>query len=184
MLLWAFGLAPLSIVFVNTYTQNYSLVRWPSPKLLLFTLGTRTFVGRTLSPLTMQVASMPLGLVLTQALLISCSTHLSKLLYFQKAAAVVTIIDPMHIKDCEEQRKGSICTRQIEYSSNRPLPTFPQSSVQKEGGGVYFWELTVCKLCALENVSSGVCFWESMFWASTPSHYAYNMSTSVVEGMD
>ena len=123
-------------MFVNTYTQNYySLVRWPLPKLLLFTLGTRTFVGRPLSPLTTQVASMTLGFVLTQALLISCSTRLSKLLYFQKAAAVVTIIDPTHIKDCEEQREGSICIRQIEYSSNHPLPTFPQSSVQKGGGG-------------------------------------------------
>ena len=141
-------------MFINTYTQNYSLVRWPSPKLLLFTLGTQTFVGRPLSPLTMQVALMPLGLVLTQALLISCSTRLSKLLYFQKAAAVVTIVDLAHIKDCKEQREGSICTRQIEYSSIGPSPLLPQSSVQKEGG--YFWELTVCKLCALEI--SGVCF--------------------------
>ena len=140
-------------MLVNTYTQNYySLICWPLPKLLLFTLGTQTFVGRPLSPLTMQVASMLLGFVLTQALLISCSTHLSKLLFFQKAAAVVTIIDPTHIKDCEEQREGSIYTRQTEYSSNRPLrvPTFASKWCSKSGGiflGAYGMQIMCSRKC-------------------------------------
>ena len=47
---------------------------------------------RPLLSLTMQVASMPLGLVSTQVPLISCSTRSSKLPFIQKAAAVVTIV--------------------------------------------------------------------------------------------
>ena len=51
--------------------------------------------GRPLSPLTMQVASMPLSVVLTHALLISCNTRSVKSLFFQKAVAV------HHDRDCQ-----------------------------------------------------------------------------------
>jgi len=47
---------------------------------LLLALGTRAYVGCPLSPLMMQVASMPLSLVSTQAPLISRSTHSVKLM--------------------------------------------------------------------------------------------------------
>ena len=73
-----FGLALSSIVFVNTQMQKYySLVCWPSPTFLVLALETRTYAGSL--PRTMQVASMPLGLVSTQVPLISCSTRSSKL---------------------------------------------------------------------------------------------------------
>ena len=44
--------------------------------------------GCTLSSLTMQVASMSLSVVSTQALLISSNTYSVKLAFFQKAVAV------------------------------------------------------------------------------------------------
>ena len=50
-------------------------------------------------PQTMQVASVPVGLVTTQAPLISCSTHSAKLPFSQKAATVVVIIKFAHIQD-------------------------------------------------------------------------------------
>ena len=65
----------------------------------------------------MQVAS--LGLVSTQAQLISCSTRSAKLLFFQKAAAVVMIVDFTRIQDYEEQREGAYAR-----DDKRPLPTF------------------------------------------------------------
>ena len=49
-----------------------------------------------LSPLRMQVASMPLG---NKS---ACSTHSVKLLLIQKAVVVVVIVDLMHIKRTEE----------------------------------------------------------------------------------
>ena len=55
----------------------------------------------------MQVASVTLSLVSTQALLISHSTRSVKLLFFQKAAAVVTIVEFMCIQDYEKQREGA-----------------------------------------------------------------------------
>ena len=77
-------------------------------------------MGRTLSSLTMQVALMPLGLVLTQALLISCSTRLLKLLFFQKATAVVTIVDLTHIKDYEGQREGAYARDKLNIRAIAP----------------------------------------------------------------
>ena len=49
--------------------------------------------GRSPLSQTMEVASVPLGLVSTQAPLISRSTRSAKLPFFQKAAAVVVIDD-------------------------------------------------------------------------------------------
>ena len=52
----------------------------------------------------MQVASMPLVFVATQALLIVCGAHSA--VFFQKAAAVVVIVNHVHIQDCEKRSKG------------------------------------------------------------------------------
>ena len=64
----SFGLAPWSIEFVNTYTQNYChLVSWPPLWFMLLALGTRAYRGGESPPIiqTMQVASVPLDLVST-----------------------------------------------------------------------------------------------------------------------
>ena len=57
----------------------------------------------------MQVASVPLGLVSTQAALISHSTRSAKLPFFQKATAVVMIVEFVRIQEYEKRR--SVCTR-------------------------------------------------------------------------
>ena len=94
------------------------------------------------SPVTqmLQVALVLLGLVSMQVPLISCSTRSVKLLFFQKATAVVVIVK---FKTTRTGGRG-VCTRRTEYSSKRPIPLLSKSSVQKGGGGAHFWELTVC----------------------------------------
>ena len=87
---------------------------------------------------TMQVASVLFGLVSTQALLISCSTHSVKLPFFQKAAAVVVIV---RFKTTIERREGAYARDKLNIQSNAPSLLLSKSSVQK--GGAYFWELTV-----------------------------------------
>ena len=52
-------------------------------------------------PQTMQVALVPLSLVSMQALLISRSTMLAKLLFSQKATPVFAIVDLACIQDYE-----------------------------------------------------------------------------------
>ena len=71
----------------------------------------------------MQVALVPLGLVSTQGLLISHSTRLAKLLFFQKAVAVIVIVEFAR-SQLQGMEEGGICTRRTEHSSKRPLPTF------------------------------------------------------------
>ena len=71
---------------------------------------------------TMQVALVPLGLVSTQAPLISCSTRSAKLPFFQKAMAVVVIVEFKTTR----MEEGGVCTSRTEYSSKRPLPIFVQ----------------------------------------------------------
>jgi len=65
-------------------------------------------VGFGLSPLrlTMQVASVPLGLVSTQASLTSRSIHLAKLPFFQKPVAVVVIVDLACLKIARNGGRG------------------------------------------------------------------------------
>ena len=65
-------------------------------------------VGFGLSPLrlTMQVASVPLGLVSTQASLTSRSIHLAKPPFFQKPVAVVVIVDLVHLKIARNGGRG------------------------------------------------------------------------------
>ena len=111
-------------MFVNTHTQKYyRLVHWPLPRFLLLTLETRTYVG--LSPVTTDDASCfnALGLVSTQAPLISCSTRSSKLPFIQKAVAVVAIVWGMvgraYVRD------------EINIRANAPSPLLPQTSMQK-----------------------------------------------------
>ena len=58
-------------------------------------------------PQTMQVASVPLDLVSTQVLLISRGTRSAKLSFFQKAVAVVMIVDFTCIQGYEEWREGA-----------------------------------------------------------------------------
>ena len=73
----------------HAHAKYYSLVHWPPPRFLPLALEMR---GRTLLPLTMQVALMPVCLVSTQVPLISCGTHSLKLLFIKKAVAVVGIV--------------------------------------------------------------------------------------------
>ena len=91
---------------------------------LLLALGTQAYAVS--SPVTTDNASMPLSLVSTQALLISCSAHSAKLPSFQKATA-----------GC-------------------PLPTFVVCKKGRYLflGGTYFRGLTVnCKLIVLLRTS-------------------------------
>ena len=53
----------------------------------------------------MQVASVPLGLVSAQAQLISRIARSVKLAFFQKAAAVVIIVEFARIQDYEKWRE-------------------------------------------------------------------------------
>ena len=75
-----------------------------------------------LLPQTMQVASVPLGLVATQAQLISRSTRSEKLPFVQKAAVVVVLVD--FARKLRGTEGGGVCTRRSEYSSKHPLPSF------------------------------------------------------------
>ena len=72
------------------------------------------------------VALMSLSLVSTQVPLISRSTCSVKLPFFQKAVAVVIIVDSCVIL----QRKGGIYLKLIEYLSKCPKAVY-----KKKGGG-------------------------------------------------
>ena len=92
-----------------------------------------------LLPLTMQVASTPLSLVSTQVLLISDSSHLVKLLFFQKAVPVVVIVNLA----CNVVRNepNGLCMILLQYSKQMPrFPVLPQGIVCIRGT---FWELTI-----------------------------------------
>ena len=72
----------------------------------------------------MQDALVPLGLVSTQVPLISHSTRSAKLPLFQKAAAVIVIVDFMCICKITGNRRRGHMHAKIEYSSKYPLPSF------------------------------------------------------------
>ena len=78
----------------------------------------------------------------TQVPLISRSTRSVKLPFFQKAAAVVVIVEFAHRRDYEERREGAYVRDELNIQANAPSPCLSKSSVQK--GGAYFRELTVC----------------------------------------
>ena len=84
---------------------------------------------------TLFPASVPLGLVSTQA--DSCSTCSPKLLFCQKGAAVVMIVDFAHIQGYEEWREGVYAQNELNIRAKAPFPLLSKSSVQK-GGGAYF----------------------------------------------
>ena len=91
--------------------------------------------GFLLSPLTMQVASLPLS--------INTSTgdfpwyiRSTKLLFFQKFTAVVVIVDLARIQYYEEWKEGEYVWDEFNIRANTPSPLLPQSSVKK---GVYIF---------------------------------------------
>ena len=84
----------------------------------------------------MQVTSVPLGLVSTQAPLISRSTRSAKLPFFQKAAAVVVIVEFECIQDYEERSEGAYARDGLSIRTNAPSPLLSKSSDPK-GGGVF-----------------------------------------------
>ena len=87
----------LSSVFANTYTRTYGITSFISQPLPRFSsLMVHAYTSPLLSPLTMQVPSIPLRLVSMQAPLISCSTQPKKLLFFQKATTVIMIVGLTH----------------------------------------------------------------------------------------
>ena len=95
----------------------------------------------------MQVASVPLGLVSTQAPLIY-STRLAKLPFFQKAAAGVVIVELAGIQDYEEQREGAYARDELNNRANAPSPRLSKVVCKKGGGGggAYFRKLKVLSL--------------------------------------
>ena len=116
-------------MFVNTHTKYYRLVCWPLLRFLLLALETQTYTqGRLLLPLTIQVASMLFGLISTQAPLITCSTHSSKLPFIQKAAAIVVIVWGM--------TWGAYTWDEINIQANVPS-ALCLKVVCKKGGGIF-----------------------------------------------
>ena len=91
------------------YAQHYCRhVSWPLLRFSLLALGMHDLMqSHPQLPQTMQVASVPLGLVSTQAPLISRSTRSVKLLFFQKATTVVVIVEFVRIQDYDERREGA-----------------------------------------------------------------------------
>ena len=85
----------------------------------------------------MQVASVPLGLVSTQAPLISRSTRSVKLPFFQKAVAVVVIVDFACTQDYVEVRKGAYAQDELNIRPNAPSHfCLKVRSVHKGGGRI------------------------------------------------
>ena len=142
MLQWTFGLAPSSIEFVNTYTQNYCrLVSWPPLRFLLLTLGMWAYTES--SPVTTDNASC-FGVS-------RFSINASAADFpFSEPAVLAEICSSRH--DCwlgtciqnyeyKEQREGAYAQDKLNIRANASSPLFSKISVQK--GGTYFWELTV-----------------------------------------
>ena len=81
----------------------------------------------------MQVASVALGLVSTQAPLNSHSTRPAKLPFFQKATSVVVIV-----------KFRAYAQDELNILATPPSPLLSKSSMQKVGGGgAYFQVLKV-----------------------------------------
>ena len=71
-------------------------------------------------PQMMQVPSVPLGLVSTQAPLISHSTRLAKLPFLQKAATVIVIVEFTRIQDYNERRERAYVRDKLNIRTNAP----------------------------------------------------------------
>ena len=117
---------------------------------------------RPLLPLMMQVVSMALGLVSTQALLISCSTHSSKLPFIQKAVSVV-------VQLCEERREGRMHETKLIFKQ-MPPPHFCLEVVCKKGGGVISGAYGTQILHTQVTTTQVTALWSSCW-----SHYHSNL---------
>ena len=134
-------------MFINKYTQNYyHIIHWPPPLVFVPHTGNTSLPrGSPLSPLMVQIVSMLLNLVSTQALLNSRSTCSSKLPFFQKATPAITIVD----LTCLLLQRMEGVVREHMHETNRifkqtPPPHFcPKVTCKK--GGAYFRELMVYK---------------------------------------
>ena len=80
-----------------------------------------------------QVASVPLGLVSTQAPLVSSSNT------FSEAARQLSWLSNLRVRtqDHEERREGAYAQDELDIRANAPSPLLPKSTVQKGGGGVF-----------------------------------------------
>ena len=87
----------------------------------------------------MYIASAPLGLVATQAPMISSNTGSAEQLFFQKAAAVVMIFKFVHLQ--EKWRDGAYTRDKLNIQAKAPSLLLSKSSVQNKGA--YFREITV-----------------------------------------
>ena len=87
-------------------------------------------------PQMMQVASVPLGLVSMQAPLISRSSRSAKLLFFQKAAAVVVIVDSRVFKAMRNGGRGHMHETNWIFEQ-MPPPHFCLEVVCKKVGCVF-----------------------------------------------
>ena len=92
---------------------------------MLLALGTRS---RPLLPQIMEVASVPFCLVSMQAPLISRNTCSAKLPFFQKAVAVVVIVEFVCVQDYEEWRKWAYARDELNIQANAHSPLLSKSS--------------------------------------------------------
>ena len=93
----------------------------------------------------MQVASVALGLVSTQAPLNSCSTRPAKLPFFQKATSVVVIV-----------KFTAYARDELNILAMPPSPLLSKSSMQKGrgGGGIFSGAYGTCGESLYINCSS------------------------------
>ena len=137
------------------YTQHYChLVSRPPLRFLLLTLGTQTYAE--LPPVTTNdvSCSVPLGLVSTQAPLISCSTHSAKLPFLQKAATYSR-------RDCRIHMysrlwwtaPGGYVRDELNIRVNAPSPLFSKRSVQK--GVIFSGAYGTCVLASIMSSKLG-----------------------------
>ena len=126
---------------------------------MLLTVGTRTYTG--LSPVTTDDAK------LLRCLLASYEHKhhwfpIAHIQFFQKAAAVISIVDLMHIKDYEEQNEGGMHETNWIFKQT-PLPHFCLKVVCKKGGRMFGslwyvqennWYRTLCTLSGSETLQN------------------------------
>ena len=127
---------------IHTKYVYYSLLCWPPSSFWVLTPG---MFLEVVSVTTDDARCSHLSWANTRVLLISCSTHSSKL--------SPRLLSP-HI-DCEEQRKG--CMPKMNRIFEQTPPPHIYLKVQK--GEAYFRKLMV-HLHAIINTSHRVCWWQ------------------------
>ena len=158
---WCHNCLHVNAIFWGCFSELLSIVDWDHKckcirtKLLspCFLTTAKVFVART-GKVSLVHGVVPhyrrwcsllwclLAFVSVQVPLISCSTCSTKLLFFQKALAVVVIVEFVHI---QEWREGAYARDELNIWANAPSPLLSTSSVQKVG--TYFRELTVHRMC-------------------------------------